>query len=81
MRFSKLLIAGILASSLVAVPAMANSASALSVAKAANVKAVTSSKKSSKLAQNVVPFVVIGGVAAAVMTVALVTDDDDSDSN
>lgn len=81
MRFSNLLIAGMVASSLVAAPAMANSASALSVAKATNVKVATSPKKSSKLAEGALPIVLLGGAAAVVTTVVLVTDDDDSDSN
>lgn len=82
MRFSNLLIAGMVASSLVTAPAMANSASALSVAKATNVKVATSSsKKSNKLAQSAVPIVVLGGIAAVVTTVAVVADDDDLDSN
>lgn len=84
MRFSNLLIAGMVASSLVAAPAMANptsasnSASALSVAKATNVKAATSPKKSSKLAAGAVPLVVLGGLAATVAVVAVATDDSDS---
>ena len=72
----KFLIAGLMASSLIAAPAMANSASALSVAKATNVKIATSPKKASKLnggvALGAVGLVVIGGV--------LLLDKDDSDS-
>src|SRR3546814_14021249 len=72
----KFLIAGLMVSSLVAAPAMANSASALSVAKATNVKIATSPKKASKLnggvALGAVGVVIIGGI--------LLLDKDDSDS-
>lgn len=73
----KFLIAGLMASSLVAAPAMANSASALSVAKASNVKVATSPKKASKLK----PVVGIVGVVVVIGGAALLLDDDDSDSN
>lgn len=72
----KFLLAGLMASSLVAAPAMANSASALSVVNASNVKVATSPKKASKLNTTV-------GVAGGVVLVGailLLIDDDDSDS-
>lgn len=75
----KLLVAGLMASSLVAAPAMANSASALSVAKASNVKAATSPKKASKLGAGV--GVLIGGAAIiGVIAFTDILDNDDSDS-
>tara|TARA_R110000823_G_scaffold128520_2_gene256275 strand:- start:1683 stop:1913 length:231 start_codon:yes stop_codon:yes gene_type:complete len=72
----KFLIAGLMASSLVAAPAIANSASALSVAKANNVKAATSPKKASKLNGGVA----LGLAGAAAIGAIIVLDDDDSDS-
>lgn len=76
----RILLAGLVASSLVAAPAMANSASALSVAKAAQVKAATPAKKASKL-QGVPVIALVGLAAVAVGAVVVVADDDDSDSN
>lgn len=73
----KFLIAGLMASSLVAAPAIANSASALSVAKANNVKVATSPKKASKLNGGVA----LGLAGAAAIGVIILLDDDDSDSN
>lgn len=72
----KFLIAGLMASSLIAAPAMANSASALSVAKASNVKTATSPKKASKLNGGVA----LGAVGAVVIGGILLLDKDDSDS-
>ncbi len=81
MRMGKLL-AAVAASSLLATPVMANSASSLSVAKAVNAKASTSAKKSNKLAGDAVVIGIVGG-AMAVGAILAVTDDDhdDSDSN
>lgn len=78
MRMSKLL-AAVAATSLVATPALANTAAPLSVAKVASVKASTSSKKSSKLA----PAVLIGVLAtvAIVGGAVALADDNNSDSN
>ena len=76
----RILLAGLVASSLVAAPAMANSASALSVAKATQVKAATPAKKASKL-QGVPVIALVGLAAVAVGAVVVVADDDDSDSN
>lgn len=75
----KLLIAGLMVSSLVAAPVMANSASALSVAKANNVKAATSPKKASKLNETAIGAGVL--LLGAVVVVAATSGDDDSDSN
>lgn len=78
----KFLIAGLMASSLVAAPAMANSASALSVAKASNVKAATSPKKSSKLSGAALGILLVGAGAITVVAATDVFDgNDDSDSN
>lgn len=84
MRMGKLLVA-VAASALVATPVMAkevaavgaNQASSLSIAKAVDVKARTSAKKSNKLAPEagvVIGLVVVGGTIAIVAA-------DDSDSN
>lgn len=77
MRFSTLLV-GLVASSLVAAPALANPASSLSVANARVVKAATSPKKANKLS----PAVGIVAVGALLIGGALLIDDDDkADSN
>ena len=83
MRMGKLLVA-VAVSALVATPVMAkevavaaNQASSLSIAKAVDVKARTSAKKSNKLAPEagvVIGLVVVGGTIAIVAA-------DDSDSN
>jgi hypothetical protein len=80
MRMGKLL-AAVAATSLLATPAMANSASSLSVAKAVNAKASTSAKKSNKLAGDAVVIGVIGAAMAAGAILAVTEDDNDSDSN
>jgi len=79
----RVLLAGVMTSSLIAAPAMANSASSLSVAKAANVKAVTSSKKSSKLLEGGPLIALLGGAAIVAGAIVIVADDNDSkpDSN
>lgn len=79
MRF-RMLLAGLVASSLVAAPAMANSASALSVAKATQVRAATPAKKASKL-QGVPVIALVGLAAVAIGAIVVVADDDNSDSN
>lgn len=68
----KSLVAGLLVSSLVATPAMANSATSLSVAKAANVNATTSAEKGSQ-AKGVPTAAIIGGLAAVVGIVLAVS--------
>lgn len=74
MRVGKLL-AAVAASVLIATPALANPAGSLSVAKAASVKAKTSSKK----ANNIAPELGIGlGLLAAGALVVVLVDDDDS---
>lgn len=81
MRMGKLL-AAVAATSLLATPAMANSASSLSVAKAVNAKASTSAKKSNKLAGDAVVVGVVGAAMVAGAVLAITDDDhDDSDSN
>ena len=78
MRLTHLLAAAA-ATSLIAAPAMANSASSLSVAKAVNAKASTSAKKSNKIAGDAV---VIGVVCLAMAAgVVLAVTEDDPDSN
>jgi len=83
----KFLMVGLVASSLVAAPAIANSASALSVveansasalsvAKASNVKVATSPKKASKLNGGIA----LGLVGAAAIGGIILLDNDDSDS-
>lgn len=82
MRISKLLVT-VAATALVAAPAMANQASSLSVAKAANVKAKSSAKKANQVA----PTGVIVGIAAAAavgLGIYVAVDEEDeaeSDSN
>jgi hypothetical protein len=73
----KILIAGLMASSLVAAPAMANPASALSVANSNNVKVATSPKKANKLK----PAVGVLGGLLLIGGAILLLDDDKSDSN
>ena len=74
MRISNLL-AAVAASSLIASPVLANSASPLSLANASSVKASTSGKKSNKLASGVL----IGVLALAAVTggvIAIVNNGD-----
>lgn len=78
MRMGKLM-AAVAASSLIATPVMANSAAPLSVAKVANVKAATSTKKANKLA----PAILIGVLATVAIiggAVVLADSDDTPDS-
>lgn len=83
MRVSKL-IAAVVASALVLAPALANPApsnpaSALSLSKAAGVKAKTSPDKANKLGSE---GYIIGGVVLVGILIAIIaSDDDDSDSN
>lgn len=73
----KLALAGLMVSSLVATPVMASSATALSVAKASNVKAVSAPKKANKMSSEAA----IGGTILAIGALVIaVTDDDKSDS-
>lgn len=79
MRMGKLLTA-VVASSLIAAPAMANSAASLSVAK--NVKASTSATKSNELAGGGIFIGILAFAAvAAGIYVAVDSDDDAPDSN
>ena len=77
MRLTHLLAAAA-ATSLIAAPAMANSASSLSVAKAVNAKASTSAKKSNKIAGDAVVIGVVGLAMAAGVVLAVTEDDPDS---
>ena len=80
MRTIKLL-AAVAASSLIATPVLANSAAPLSIAKAANVKASTSGKKSNKiLGMGATTAVIIGGAVVAGAVIIATNDDNNSDS-
>ncbi|WP_067737577.1 hypothetical protein [Novosphingobium naphthalenivorans] len=73
------LLAAVAASSLLATPALANTAAPLSVAKVASVKASTSAKKSNKLTPGVIVGVLAG--AAVIGGVIAIADDNNSSSN
>lgn len=75
MRMSKLL-AAVAMSSLIATPALAKTASPLSIANAGSVKASTSSKKSNKLA----PGVMVGVLAGAAVIGGIIAIADDNNS-
>lgn len=82
MRVNQLL-AAVVASALVSAPAMANPtpsnpASALSLSKAAGVKAKTSPDKANKLGSE---GYIIGGVVLVGILIAIIASDDNSDSN
>ncbi|MFZ3484895.1 hypothetical protein [Sphingomonas sp. 3-13AW] len=78
MRMGKLLTA-VVASSLIAAPAMANGAASLSVAK--SVKASTSAKQSNELAGGGIFIGVLAAAAVIAGIVVAVDNDDKSDSN
>ena len=79
MRVSKL-VAAIVVSSLAVTPALAESASRLSVAKVANFKASTPSKKANRL-DGTGTVVAVLAAAAVVGGAVIALDDDNSDSD
>ncbi|MCJ2187222.1 hypothetical protein [Novosphingobium beihaiensis] len=80
MRMTKLL-AAVAASSLIAAPALANTAAPLSIAKVANIKTSTSAKKSNKiLGLGATTAAIIGAGIVAGAVIIATNDDNNSDS-